>query len=134
MNDTTKAVPICLPPETNLSVSSNVVPTPALGVKRQYSWCGMTRTIAASKRSNAFRVHRTARTRDAFRTVQIFRACSIPIRRHTLVRGDANPFDPRWDVYFGNRRSRPALNLQNAWLWEVEPYAGNSHERFLGGG
>jgi RNA-directed DNA polymerase len=52
----------------------------------------------------------TVRTRDAVRTVRIFRTHSIPIRRHVLVRGDANPFDPQWDVYFGNRRSRPTRN------------------------
>jgi RNA-directed DNA polymerase len=52
----------------------------------------------------------TVRTRDAFRTVQIFRACSIAIRRHILIRGDANPFDTEWVVYFGDRRSQRTRN------------------------
>jgi RNA-directed DNA polymerase len=30
------------------------------------------------------------------REVHLFSAGSLPIRRHVLVRGDANPFDPTW--------------------------------------
>jgi RNA-directed DNA polymerase len=52
----------------------------------------------------------TIGTREASRTVRIFQTHSIPIRRHVLVRGDANPFDPQWDDYFRNRRPRPTRN------------------------
>jgi len=38
------------------------------------------------------------------RTVRIVRTCSIPIRRHVLVRGNANPLDPRDQAYFARRR------------------------------
>lgn len=38
------------------------------------------------------------------RTVRIFRAHSIPIRRHVLVRGNANPLDPSDQAYFERRR------------------------------
>lgn len=41
---------------------------------------------------------------DAARVVRIFHASSLSIRRHVLVRRDANPFDPTWDVYFNRRR------------------------------
>jgi RNA-directed DNA polymerase len=37
--------------------------------------------------------------------VVLFRASTVPIKRHTKVRSDANPFDPAWADYF-QRRSR----------------------------
>jgi RNA-directed DNA polymerase len=40
------------------------------------------------------------------REVHLFSAGSLPIRRHVLVRGDANPFDPTWRAYFDARRRR----------------------------
>ena len=30
-------------------------------------------------------------------------AASTPIRRHTKIKGDANPYDPTWEVYFEER-------------------------------
>jgi RNA-directed DNA polymerase len=30
-------------------------------------------------------------------------AAKIPIKRHTKVKGDANPYDPEWEVYFEER-------------------------------
>lgn len=30
-------------------------------------------------------------------------ASSVRIRRHSLVKGDANPFDPEWETYFEAR-------------------------------
>ncbi len=38
--------------------------------------------------------------------VHLFSAGSLSIRRHVLVRGDANPFDPKWRAYFDERRRR----------------------------
>jgi len=40
------------------------------------------------------------------REVRLFSAGSLPIWRHVLVRGDANPFDPKWCAYFDGRRRR----------------------------
>ncbi len=37
------------------------------------------------------------------RPVSLFRAGSLPIRRHMKVRGDAHPYDPRWELYFEER-------------------------------
>lgn len=34
----------------------------------------------------------------------LFRAITIPIERHTTIRGDANPFDPGWADYFNRRK------------------------------
>ncbi|MCI0461390.1 MAG: HNH endonuclease, partial [Gemmataceae bacterium] len=35
--------------------------------------------------------------------VLLFRARSLPIRRHVKVRGDAHPYDPAWELYFEER-------------------------------
>jgi RNA-directed DNA polymerase len=35
--------------------------------------------------------------------VELFRASTVPIKRHTKVRSDANPFDPAWTAYFQRR-------------------------------
>ena len=40
-------------------------------------------------------------------------AASTPIRRHTKVKGDANPYDPTWEVYFEERLGlKMAANLR----------------------
>jgi RNA-directed DNA polymerase len=36
-------------------------------------------------------------------TVYLHRAADMPIRRHTLIRKEANPFDPAWEAYFEAR-------------------------------
>jgi RNA-directed DNA polymerase len=46
----------------------------------------------------------TAGTHAAPHTVRIFHTRSIPIRRHVLIRGDTNPFDPADAAYFDHRR------------------------------
>jgi len=38
---------------------------------------------------------------------RLFKAASVPIRRHAKIRAAANPFDPIWDSYFANRRRSP---------------------------
>ena len=52
-------------------------------------------------------------------SVDLFRMLSIPIRRHVLIRGASNPYDPEHASYFAARRARqrnevPAL--PPAWL------------------
>lgn len=34
---------------------------------------------------------------------ELFRASTVPVKRHTKVRSDANPFDPAWTAYFQRR-------------------------------
>jgi RNA-directed DNA polymerase len=34
---------------------------------------------------------------------RLFHATSVPIIRHVKIRGDANPYDPRWEAYFERR-------------------------------
>ena len=44
----------------------------------------------------------------------------LPIRRHPLIRGDANPYDPAWAGYFVHRSNRlkPLPVATQAWLFE----------------
>jgi RNA-directed DNA polymerase len=37
------------------------------------------------------------------RIISLFRAGSLPIIRHVKIRGEANPYDPRWEAYFERR-------------------------------
>jgi RNA-directed DNA polymerase len=37
------------------------------------------------------------------RTVRLFSALRVPIRRHVKVRAAANPYDPAWELYFEER-------------------------------
>jgi len=37
------------------------------------------------------------------RKVQLFYAHTVPIERHTKIKGDANPYDPAWEMYFEER-------------------------------
>ena len=43
---------------------------------------------------------------DGKRTVvKLVNASDTPIRRHTKIKGEANPFDPAWEQYFEGRLS-----------------------------
>jgi RNA-directed DNA polymerase len=35
--------------------------------------------------------------------VRLFRAVSVPIRRHIKIKGEANPYAPQWEPYFESR-------------------------------
>lgn len=35
--------------------------------------------------------------------VQLTKASSVPIKRHIKIKGDANPYDPQWELYFDQR-------------------------------
>jgi len=36
-------------------------------------------------------------------TLHLYKAADMPIRRHHLIDGDANPYDPAWEAYFDDR-------------------------------
>jgi RNA-directed DNA polymerase len=40
---------------------------------------------------------------EQVRQFVLFRASTLPIKRHTKVRSEANPFDPAWTAYFQRR-------------------------------
>ena len=46
-------------------------------------------------------------------TVHLYQAAKITIRRHRIIRGDANPYDPAWEVYFDER---VGLKWHQSWL------------------
>ena len=35
--------------------------------------------------------------------VSLLKASSVPIKRHTKIQGEANPYDPAWEKYFERR-------------------------------
>jgi RNA-directed DNA polymerase len=41
--------------------------------------------------------------KDTGQDVRLVRATSVPIRRHTKIQGEANPYDPQWEPYFAAR-------------------------------
>jgi RNA-directed DNA polymerase len=45
----------------------------------------------------------TADTNDTLRSGWLVQAAQVPIKRHTKIRGTANPYDPAWEVYFEER-------------------------------
>jgi RNA-directed DNA polymerase len=40
----------------------------------------------------------------------LFRAASMPIKRHIKIRGEANPYDPQWEEYFEERTGLQMLD------------------------
>jgi RNA-directed DNA polymerase len=36
-------------------------------------------------------------------TIRLFHAASVPIKRHAKIKGQANPYDPAWEVYLEER-------------------------------
>jgi len=68
----------------------------------------------------------TVKSEDGnMKKVKLVTASDIPIRRHTKIRGDANPFNPDWEEYFekrlglqmkGNLRGRNKLLI----LWYMQ--------------
>jgi len=43
------------------------------------------------------------RIRGETRQIRLYSLAYTPIRRHTKIKGDANPYDPRWEIYFEQR-------------------------------
>lgn len=46
--------------------------------------------------------------RGKSRTVELFRASRVRIRRHIKIKSDVNPYDPAWDEYLQRRHTREA--------------------------
>jgi len=58
-------------------------------------------------------------------TVRLFHAASLPIKRHTKIKGKANPYDPEWEVYLEERLgAKMADGLQGRrtllYLWQEQ--------------
>src|SRR5712692_4322374 len=59
------------------------------------------------------------------RAVHLFEASKVPIKRHTKIKGEANPYDPAWEIYFETRLGvKMADNLQGKrtllYLWKEQ--------------
>jgi RNA-directed DNA polymerase len=59
------------------------------------------------------------------RQVQLFDVPSVPIKRHIKIKGDANPYDPAWEIYFEKRLDlKMEQNLkgrrQLLYLWQEQ--------------
>ena len=54
---------------------------------------------------------------EVSRGIRLFSASSVAIKRHTKIRGEANPYDLSWQAYFDARHGRrdlpPGANLRN---------------------
>lgn len=58
-------------------------------------------------------------------TIKLFSAASVPIVRHTKIRGPANPYDPEWEPYFEKRldvKMEHHLKGKRTWLqlWQEQ--------------
>lgn len=42
--------------------------------------------------------------------VWLFRAASTPIKRHVKIKGEVNPYDPQWEIYFEKRLGVKMVN------------------------
>ncbi|CAG0935623.1 Group II intron-encoded protein LtrA [Thermoflexales bacterium] len=74
-------------------------------------------------------------------TVQLIDAASTPIRRHTKLKGEANPYDPQWEIYFEERLGVNMANdlrgrRQLLYLWKEQdgicPVCGQKITRLTG--
>jgi RNA-directed DNA polymerase len=62
---------------------------------------------------------------ETLQPVRLFAASSVPIQRHTKVKGEANPYDPAWEPYFEGRLGvKMAGTLMGRWtlrlLWQEQ--------------
>ena len=78
----------------------------------------------------------TVKTEDGnVEKVTLVKASDTPIRRHTKIKGAANPFDPAWEEYFENRfglqmKDNPRGKNQLLILWYMqEGLCPNCHDK-----
>jgi RNA-directed DNA polymerase len=55
-------------------------------------------------------------------TIQLISAAKTPIRRHTKIIGEANPYDPQWTPYFASRQQKHSYQS----ISHVEPRSSTS--------
>ena len=59
------------------------------------------------------------------KTIYLYRAADVPIRRHIKIKARANPYHPAWEHYFEQRiQTKMALHLQSnprlLYLWQAQ--------------
>ena len=52
----------------------------------------------------------TAGKEGTVQAVQLRKASNVPISRHVKIKGEANPYDPRWEIYFEERLGVKMVN------------------------
>ena len=57
--------------------------------------------------------------------LRLFCATSVPIRRHIKIKGQANPYDPEWEIYFEERLTAKMIESMTGYrqllrLWEAQ--------------
>lgn len=58
-----------------------------------------------------WRFNGTAQSRSGRKyAVRLVKACDVHIRRHIKVKDDANPYDPKWELYFEERLANRMAN------------------------
>lgn len=62
---------------------------------------------------------------DHRKEVRLINAASVQIKRHTKIKGRANPYDPQWEVYFEERLGAKMVNnlrgrRQLLHLWQTQ--------------
>ena len=59
------------------------------------------------------------------RSIELFNIPGVPIRRYTKIRGAANPYDPKWELYFERRLDQKMVEdlrgrRQLLYLWQEQ--------------
>lgn len=67
----------------------------------------------------------TIEQNGATKPVWLFRAAGVPIIRHVKVNGEANPYDPQWELYFEERLGVKMVRTIGGWrrlfrLWQEQ--------------
>ena len=74
-------------------------------------------------------------------TIRLFEAAKVPIQRHIKIRGNSNPYDPAWEIYFEQRQYHKVLHdfadrprLRHQWQMQrglcpvcKEPHVGDTY-------
>ncbi|MFN0124732.1 MAG: group II intron reverse transcriptase/maturase [Blastocatellia bacterium] len=73
--------------------------------RKRMSWC-YRKYFTTSGSRNYVLEGTTLNRRGKPRRIRMFRAADVPIKRHTKIKADANPYLPEWEPYFEERIAR----------------------------
>lgn len=68
------------------------------------------RTYFTSEANNHWVFQGIAISRGKTQPIRLYRLASMPIKRHTKVKAQANPYDPAWELYFETRLGAKMAN------------------------
>ncbi|WP_330208470.1 MULTISPECIES: group II intron maturase-specific domain-containing protein [unclassified Pseudomonas] len=108
---------------------------------KNHTWIRERYFHVIGSRTWVFACEHEERTSSERRWVELRRAGDTKIKRHTVIRADANPFDPEWETYFEDRigakmKNNIAGRKRLLYLWlEQEgkcPVCGEPHAKDRG--